>query len=51
MAEFVDPARAITKIKFSVYAQYKMPSIGFFDGDDELVACYDPEGYGFEVNT
>ena len=32
MVEF-DPARPITKIKFSVYAQYKMPSIGFFDGE------------------
>ena len=28
-----------------------MPSVGFFNENGELVTCYDPEGYGFEVNT
>jgi hypothetical protein len=28
-----------------------MPSIGFFDEGGQLVTSYDPEGYGFEVNT
>ena len=28
-----------------------MPSIGFFGDQDQLITCYDPEGYGFEVNT
>ena len=33
-----------------MYAQYKIPSIGFFDDNGEMVSCYDPEGYGLEVN-
>ena len=46
-----DPERPVCSIKASVYAQYKIPAIGFFDKDGELITCYDPEGYGFEVNT
>ena len=38
-------------MKVACYAQYKMPAIGFFDRHGELVSCFDPEGYGFELNT
>ena len=41
-----DPKRPVCKIKFAVYTQYKMPAIGFYDRDDELIDSYDPEGYG-----
>ena len=50
MVEF-DAKRPIRSIKFSIYAQNKIPSIGFFDEEGEEVASYDPEGYGFELNT
>ena len=33
-----------------MYANNKIPSIGFFDGEGELVAIYDPEGHGLELN-
>lgn len=46
----LDPSRPIRSIKFSVYAQHKIPSIGFFDEEGEMVAVFDPEGYGLEHN-
>ena len=49
MVEF-DPSRPIRSIRFSVYAQFKIPSMGFFDEEGELVTIYDPEGFGLELN-
>ena len=46
-----DSAHPIRSIKFSIYAQNKIPTIGFFDEHDEMVASYDPEGYGLELNA
>lgn len=46
-----DTDRPVRSIRASVYAQHKIPAIGFFDKDGEEITSYDPEGYGFEVNA
>ena len=33
------------------YAQSKLPAIGFFDSLDQLITSYDPQGFGFHINS
>ena len=45
------PNKVVRSVKMSHYAQSKLPAIGFFDEQGDLICGYDPEGFGFDVNV